>query len=352
VDKFVPLENERVMESYFESIKKIAPEIAEIVERRYEILKNISYHQPIGRRVLAEKLSLTERIVRNEIDILRNLGLINVTENGTFLTNEGKEILEKLSNIVYDIKGLEDVKARVKEILKAKDVYVVPGDADLNPYVLKEIGILASKVIFSLIEDVKIIAVTGGQTVKEVVDSFPTCSFKDILVVPARGGIGQEVEKQANTLAASLAKKINGSYKLLHLPDTMDEEIYNLLIKKEEVQEVLNDINNADMLVFGIGNAIEMAKRRKLSQDMIEKLKKVGAIGEIFGYYFDKCGRIVYSTTTIGIKLEKIKNIKYMIGVAGGSHKAEAILSLGEIKNNTIFVIDEGIAKKIMSLEK
>lgn len=41
-----------------------------------------------------------------------------------------------------------------------------------------------------------------------------------------------------------------------------------------------------------------------------------------------------------------------MIGVAGGSHKAEAILSLGEIKNNTIFVIDEGIARKIMSLEK
>ncbi|BCS81151.1 sugar-binding transcriptional regulator [Anaerocellum diazotrophicum] len=340
------------MESYFESINKIAPEIVEIIERRYEILKNISYYQPIGRRVLAERLSLTERFVRNEIDILRNLGFINVTENGMFLTNEGKEILEKLSNIVYDIKGLEEVRAKVKEILRAKDVYIVPGDADLNHYVLKEIGILASKVVMSLLENVKIIAVTGGQTVKEVVDNFPACSFRDILVVPARGGIGQEVEKQANTLAANLAKKINGSYKLLHLPDTMDEEVYNLLIKKEEVQEVLNDINSADMLIFGIGNAIEMAKRRKLSEDLIEKLEKFGAIGEIFGYYFNKSGKIVYSTTTIGIKLEKIKNIKYMIGVAGGSHKAEAILSLGEIKNTTIFVIDEGIAKRIISLEK
>lgn len=195
------------MESYFECLKKIAPEIVEIIEKRYEILKNISYYQPIGRRILAEKLNLTERIVRNEIDILRNLGLINVTESGTILTNEGEDILEKLSNIVYDIKGLEDVKARVKEILKAKDVYVVPGDADLNPYVLKEIGILASKVILTLIEDVKIIAVTGGQTVKEVVDSFPTCSFKDILVVPARGGIGQEVEKTGKYTCGKSGKK-------------------------------------------------------------------------------------------------------------------------------------------------
>lgn len=85
---------------------------------------------------------------------------------------------------------------------------------------------------------------------------------------------------------------------------------------------------------------------------MIEKFKEVGVIGEIFGYYFDKVGRIVYLIIIIGIKFEKIKNIKYMIGVVGGLYKVEVILLFGEIKNNIIFVIDEGIVKKIMSLEK
>ncbi|AZT90300.1 sugar-binding transcriptional regulator [Caldicellulosiruptor changbaiensis] len=339
------------MEDFLELLKRVTPEVIEIFERRYDILKNVKYYQPIGRRMLAERVKLSERIVRNEVDILRSLGLLTITENGTFLTNEGEDILEKLSNIVYDIKGLEALRERVKDILGAKDIIVVPGNADTNPYVLRELGIAAGKVILSLLPEVKIIAVTGGQTVKEVVDNFPRCSFKDILVVPARGGIGQEVEKQANTLAASLAKKLGGKYKLLHLPDTMDEEIYKLIVRKEEVQDVLNDINNADMLIFGIGNAIEMAKRRKFGEEMIEKLKEVGAIGEIFGYYFDKEGNIVYSTTTVGIKLEKIKNIKYMIGVAGGAHKAEAILSLNGIKHNTIFVIDEGIARRILSIK-
>lgn len=339
------------MEDFFELLRKLTPEVVEIFERRYNILKNVRYYQPIGRRMLAEKVKLSERIVRNEIDILRSLGLLVITENGTFLTNEGEDLLEKLSNIVYDIKGLEVLRQKVKDILGAKDIVIVPGDADTNPYVLRELGIAASKFILQLLPDVKIIAVTGGQTVKEVVDNFPNCSFKDILVVPARGGIGQEVEKQANTLAANLAKKLNGKYKLLHLPDTMDEEVYKLIVKKEEIQDVLNDIDRADMLIFGIGNAIEMAKRRKFSEEMIEKLRKVGAIGEIFGYYFDKDGNIVYSTTTVGIKLEKIKNIKYMIGVAGGTHKAEAILSLNGIKCNTIFIIDEGIARKIVNMK-
>ncbi|WAM30562.1 sugar-binding transcriptional regulator [Caldicellulosiruptor naganoensis] len=339
------------MDDFLELLKRITPEVIEIFERRYDILKNVKYHQPIGRRMLSEKLKLSERIVRNEVDILRSLGLLTITDNGTILTNEGEDLLEKLSNIVYDIKVLEALRQTVKDILGAKDLFIVPGDADTNPYVLKELGIVASKVVLSLLPNVKIIAVTGGQTVKEVVDNFPTCFFKDILVVPARGGIGQEVEKQANTLAANLAKKLGGRYKLLHLPDTMDEEVYKLIVKKEDVQDVLNDINNADMLIFGIGNAIEMAKRRKFNQQMIEKLSQVGAIGEIFGYYFDKEGNIVYSTTTVGIKLEKIKNIKYMIGVAGGAHKAEAILSLNGIKHNAIFVIDEGIARRILSIK-
>ncbi|WAM34890.1 sugar-binding transcriptional regulator [Caldicellulosiruptor morganii] len=340
------------MDDFIEILKKITPEVVEILERRYDVLKNVKYHQPIGRRMLSEKLKLSERIVRNEVDILRSLGLLKITDNGTILTNEGEELLEKLSNMVYDIKGLESLRQTVKDILGARDVFIVPGDADTNPYVLKELGNVASKVILPLLQNVRIIAVTGGQTVKEVVDNFPVCSFKDILVVPARGGIGQEVEKQANTLAANLAKKLGGRYKLLHLPDTMDEEIYNLIAKKEEVQDVLNDINNADMLIFGIGNAIEMAKRRKFSQEMINKLCQVGAIGEIFGYYFDREGNIVYSTTTVGIKLEKIKNIKYMIGVAGGAHKAEAVLSLNGIKHSSIFVIDEGIARRIVDIKR
>ncbi|MDZ5001429.1 sugar-binding transcriptional regulator, partial [Clostridium perfringens] len=44
--------------------KKIVPELVEVLEKRYNILRTIYYNQPIGRRVLANQLDLGERIVR------------------------------------------------------------------------------------------------------------------------------------------------------------------------------------------------------------------------------------------------------------------------------------------------
>lgn len=331
-------------------LKKMLPEAIELLEKRYDILNAIKYYQPIGRRLLSEKLNIGERYVRNEVEVLKEIGLLKVTENGMYLTHEAQDIIEKISHIVYDIKGLNDVQKKVRDILGAKEVYIVPGDADKNPIVLKEIGKIASNIIINLLNDVKIVALTGGTTVKEVVDSFPRVNYKDILVVPARGGIGQEVEKQANTLAANLAIKIGGKYKLLHFPDNVDKDMYDIVIKKKEILDIINDINNAQLLVYGIGSAIEMARRRNFDEMLINKLKKVGAIGEIFGYYFDKNKNIVFSTTTIGIRYESLNNIKYLIGVAGGKHKAEAMLSLGEICKKSIFVIDEGIAYEILNI--
>lgn len=60
-----------------------------------------------------------------------------------------------------------------------------------------------------MLKDNSIIALTGGSTLKEVVEAFPrVTNLSQIQVVPARGGMGKKVETQANTLAATLAKKI------------------------------------------------------------------------------------------------------------------------------------------------
>ena len=55
--------------------KKIVPELVEVLEKRYNILRTIYYNQPIGRRGLANQLNLGERIVRTEISSLKCQGL-------------------------------------------------------------------------------------------------------------------------------------------------------------------------------------------------------------------------------------------------------------------------------------
>ena len=55
------------LQEILELQKKIVPELIDVLDKRYIILRTIYYKQPIGRRALALDLSLSERIVRNEI---------------------------------------------------------------------------------------------------------------------------------------------------------------------------------------------------------------------------------------------------------------------------------------------
>ena len=54
-----------------ELLKRITPEMIILLEKRYNILRAVKYHQPIGRRLLSERLKIGERIVRSEVDILK-----------------------------------------------------------------------------------------------------------------------------------------------------------------------------------------------------------------------------------------------------------------------------------------
>ena len=182
--------------------KVIVPEMVELLEKRYNILRTIHYNEPIGRRVLASNLGLGERIVRTEINFLKTQNLIQITTPGMYVTKEGENILEMLKEFIHEIKGLSYVESSLKELLNLKDVIIVPGSLDEEIDVYKELGKAAANYIKSILKDDYVLALTGGSTIREVVDHFPKIqNLHDILIVPARGGMGKNVETQANTLS-------------------------------------------------------------------------------------------------------------------------------------------------------
>ncbi|MDD6796326.1 MAG: sugar-binding domain-containing protein [Clostridiaceae bacterium] len=332
---------------------KIVPELVGVLEKRYNILRTIYYNQPIGRRILSNQLALGERIVRNEISLLKTQGLIEINTPGMTITKSGEEIVNKLKEFIHEIKGLSELESQVKDILNLRQVIIVPGDIEENPVIIKELGKACSNYVKNIIKDDMIIALTGGSTLKEVIEAFPKQNnFSNILVVPARGGMGKKVETQANTLAASLAEKLNGTYKLLHIPENLSLDILDSLIKEKEIKEVVDCINNADLLMYGIGNAVHMAEKRGANEEEINRLKGLGAIGEAFGCYFNKESKVVSQTTPIGINIKEARKIKIHIAVAGGKNKVESIISTQRNNVNGILVTDEAAGREILRLLK
>lgn len=339
------------LQEILELQKKIVPELVNMLEKRYNLLTNIYHNQPIGRRVLSEKLCIGERSVRTETTFLKEQGLIEIYPSGMVITNDGEEVLKKLKTFIHQVKGLENIEQRVQKLLNLKKVIVVPGDIEENPLILKDLGKACASYVREFIKDDCIIALTGGSTLREVVEAFPKINnYQNIQVVPARGGMGKNVETQANTLAASLAKKLNGTYKMLHISENLRLDIIDSLLKEEAVKAVIDIIHRADILIYGIGNAMQMARKREVPQKEIDNLIKNGAVGEAFGCYFNKDSEIITETTAVGIKINDAKKIKTHIAVAGGKNKVESIISTEYNDVNGVLVTDEGAAKKILEL--
>lgn len=342
-----------LMKDLIELQKKITPEIVDILEKRYSILRNIYYNQPIGRRALANNLGLGERVIRTEVGVLKEQGLLDIETNGMNVTEEGKIIIDKLKDYIHGLRGLNSLEKKIRDMLSIDKVYIVPGDLDDDIIAFREMGKTASNLIKQVTKEGYIIGITGGTTMAQVAEEMTIEKTKrDITVVPARGGLGKELETQSNNIAAKIAKKLGGSYRLLQVPDNVGIEALNALMTVHEVKEVLDIIKNMDILVFGIGRADVMAKRRELQQDKIDEIKKAGAVAEAFGHYFNTSGDIVLETSTIGLSLEDFKKINTVIGVAGGKDKAEAIVAVCKLHRNLTLVIDEAAARKILSMNK
>ena len=106
--------------------RKVVPEVLENMEKRYSILKEISLSSPIGRRMLAGKLNLSERVVRTEVEFLKEQNLINIDASGMFMTDEGIDVLENLSSFISEIKGRTKLEDILTKRLGIKKIVIIP----------------------------------------------------------------------------------------------------------------------------------------------------------------------------------------------------------------------------------
>ncbi len=333
--------------------KRILPELVEVAEKRYYILYTVFYNQPVGRRMLSSITGMTERVIRDEVNILKSQGLLTISAEGMRVTGDGEEVLETLRTFVHDLKGLSEPENYLQQKLSIGNVAIVPGDVDKNHSLLNEMGKKAATILTDMINDNMVLAVAGGSAIAAMSDVFTLDKQYDgLTVVPARGGLGREVEFQANTITAVLSKKMNANYQFLNIPDDISAGSLKVLLQEQRIKEVIDLVKKADILIYGIGRADVMAARRNLDEETMKLLENVGAVAETMGYYFNINGEIVYTTGTISMNLGEMSKVTHKLAISGGTAKSEAILASCRAMPPENLVIDEGAARRIIELIK
>lgn len=331
-------------------MRKLAPDLIDEITRRALILERIAALQPVGRRQLAARLNLPEREIRNTAAILKDMGYIDLDASGMSLSDKAEEVLENARAFSKAMSGLAETERRLCELLPADRVLIAPGNADEDGQVLADVGRICAGKLRSILQSGNTLAVTGGRTIAAVARNLQSPTPLNVMVVPARGGLGRSVELQANTLAEEIAGKLGGHYRLIHLPDTMDISAMQEMLKLPEVSEAMELLERADVILHGIGTATEMMKERRMSHSTQTRLIQAGAKGESFGAYYDLEGRCLLESTSVGVDLARLKPTCRMIAAAAGTSKAEAIISILRHTRHSLLVTDQGAAEKMLEI--
>ena len=257
------------------------------IKERYLLLRHIADAEPVGRRTLAGLSGLSERVVRSHVDVLRRSGIVRFTTLGIAMEPEGKRLMPDLLECFLRLNNLDDMQRQIRQKLGLKNVYIVPGDSDSDKTAKEELGRRGALLLNDLFGSVDTVAISGGSTMAEVARMLPEC-LANVTILPARGSMGNHVEVQANYIAANIASKTHSSYRMIHIPEGLSDSALQMMLKADrQTQENVAMTARAQVVIFGIGRADRMARKRGMTTLQRDALHSLGACGESLGCY---CG--------------------------------------------------------------
>lgn len=338
------------------AIQEYMPDLYKAIIQRYNILQGISECEPIGRRALAKKLELSETILRKEVQDLSSQQLISIGKSGMKLTHKGIQALSSLNWQLQEQKRGAQLEKDYANYLDIEHCVIVPGDVDQSLPTFEQMGREAALLLSQLIDSgSNIVAVMGGSTMKMVAAQIEESKniYDDALFVAARGGLNDEPSLEANVIAEAMAQKFHGKSRRLYAPSYVQPQLYESLVHIPDIQITLQLVENASTVLYSIGEPIEMAKRRNLSEEVIDYLIEKNVVAEAFGEFINEKGEVIYKLSNIGLQFDKLTQVPHVIIVAGGTKKAQAIAAhMKKAPSHACLITDEAAAKTILNGKK
>lgn len=331
------------------------PDVYHELMKRYKLLSMIGQYQPIGRRTLSKKLAMSETILRKEIEVLKAQKLIAIHQNGMSLTAKGEETISELTLLIREKESLEVSEKELADVLGIEKCIIVPGNVDTDFSAFELLGKKASHLVeHSIAEGAHTVAVSGGSTLKMVASQMEETPqvADDLLFVSARGGMNDEPSLEANIIAQTMAEKTHGKSRSLYAPNYVQPQLYASLVNIPEIYQTLQLVEKASIVLYSIGEPIQMAKRRRLPQEVIDYLIEKKVVAEAFGEFINEKGEVIYKLSNVGLQFEALASVPHVIIVSGGIKKAQAIKAHMKLSPaHAWLVTDEAAAQWILKGE-
>ena len=228
-----------------------------------------------------------------------------------------------------------------------KDVFTVPGAgtlANLN----ESIAQAAAMYIIRRLGEDDFLNVGYGDTTSRVLNYLAMAAEKPLNVVSLTGGVSYYLPN-ANSNVFNARLHLIPSPLLLSSPDLREA-----MRQEPVVEEIYRMIPLSHMSVVGIGSMSDQAtivKNGIFNGNDFTVLKLQGAVGDILSHFMDKNGDLVamdQEDRLMSTRLEDLRKLDNVVGVAGGPSKLDAILAALRGGYLDVLITDEETARSLL----
>ena len=261
----------------------------------------------------------------------------------------------------YPWRTSPELEQRLLSTFNLKTVRVLIRDNKSYERMLEGLGILAARYLDTIVHDGMTIGISWGTALYEMIKALRQRNLPGVEVVQLIGATGSEsVPTDGPILAQLLTSRLGGFCRYLHAPLIVENEVAReTLLQDRNIRETLGRAERADVALVGIGcpdsELYSLLRAGYVSETETQHIRAAGVVGDICAQHYSLNGQwldLDINRRTIGITLNTLSNINTVVGVAGGSRKAAAILGALRGGYLDVLITDDQAAQKVLALHE
>jgi lsr operon transcriptional repressor len=301
------------------------------------------YKDELTQDEIARRLSVSRASVGRMLDRARKVGLVSINLNADHL-------------------DAFEVSSELRHTFGLTEALVVP-DHDKEPadhHLLNaRLGLGGAQFMSTHLRPGGSLGVGWGETVSRVIASTNFGAVGPVHMVTLTGGVDGYLQTILSSKSEGSAEPEATTATIIPTPIVASTPKLAAALKAEPaIQQVLTQACGVDQAIVGVGTPAADAtivQMGYLAADDLRQLHDRGVVGDILGQFFDADGQVVslpIHDRRIGIELSELASIPKVVGVAGGLHKAEAIL--GALRGGflDVLVTNELVALRLLELQR
>lgn len=228
-----------------------------------------------------------------------------------------------------------------------KDAFVVPTPLD-NSAINQSIAQGAAHYVSDHLREDGYLNIGYGDTVSRMLGFLAKNREESLNVVSLTGGVSYYLPS-VGTTAYSMHLFLTPSPLVVS-----SRQVRDALLDEKSLQDVSTMTEYADMSVVGIGAAVEGAtvlRNGILNEGELTVLKMQGAVGDVLNHFMDKDGNLIQTEIedrVISTDLDKLRQLKNVVGVAGGKDKVSAIKAVLNGGYLNVLITDSDTAAELL----